>query len=75
MRKHISFTIAATIAGLVMFFWINAGVVESNADAARPAPSSLWSRLPRFERPVADHLGAAALSCPQFRVRADRRLL
>ncbi len=41
MRKHIGFTIAATIAGLVMFFWINAGVVESNADAARPTSSPM----------------------------------
>ena len=35
MRKHVSFTIAATIAGLAMIFWFKASVVETNADIAR----------------------------------------
>jgi hypothetical protein len=36
MRKHISFTIAATIVGLAPVFWFKATVVETNADVARP---------------------------------------
>lgn len=36
MRKHISFAIAATIVGLAMVFLVKAGVVETNADVARP---------------------------------------
>jgi hypothetical protein len=32
MRKHISFTIAATIIGLAMTFWLTAAVVETNAE-------------------------------------------
>ncbi|MFZ2143243.1 MAG: hypothetical protein WAV78_40945 [Xanthobacteraceae bacterium] len=35
MRKHISFTIAATIVGLAPVFWFKASVVETNADVAR----------------------------------------
>ena len=35
MRKHVSFTIAASIAGLAMIFWFKASVVETNADIAR----------------------------------------
>jgi len=31
MRKHISFTIAATIMGLAVVFWAKASVVENNA--------------------------------------------
>jgi hypothetical protein len=31
MRKHISFTIAATIVGLALVFWAKASVVENNA--------------------------------------------
>jgi hypothetical protein len=37
MRKHISFTIAATIIGLAMIFWAKSVVVATNADAVRPA--------------------------------------
>ena len=36
MRKHISFAIAATILGLAMVFWVNASMVETNANVARP---------------------------------------
>ena len=36
MRKHMSFAIAATIVGLAMVFWVKAGVVETNAEVARP---------------------------------------
>jgi hypothetical protein len=35
MRKYISFSIAATIAGLAMVFWAIASVVYSNADIVR----------------------------------------
>jgi hypothetical protein len=35
MRKHISFTIAATIVGLAMVFWFKAIVVETNAAVVR----------------------------------------
>jgi hypothetical protein len=38
MRKHISFAIAATIAVLAMFLWVNASVVETNAELARHKP-------------------------------------
>jgi hypothetical protein len=31
MRKHIGFTIAATILGLAMVFWAKASVIENNA--------------------------------------------
>jgi len=31
MRKHISFTIAATIMGLAIVFWAKASVIEHNA--------------------------------------------
>ncbi len=34
MRKHISFTIAATLAVLAMVFWFKASMVETNI--ARP---------------------------------------
>jgi hypothetical protein len=36
MRKHVSFTIAATILALAMVSWFKASVVETNADIARP---------------------------------------
>ena len=36
MRKHINFAIAATIVGLAMVFWVKAGVVETDAEIARP---------------------------------------
>jgi hypothetical protein len=36
MRKHVSFTIAATILGLALVFWFKDGVVETNVDIARP---------------------------------------
>ena len=36
MRKHISFAIVPTIVGLALVFWFKAGVVETNADVARP---------------------------------------
>jgi len=36
MRKHISFAFAATILGLAMVFWVKAGMVENNANVARP---------------------------------------
>jgi hypothetical protein len=37
MRKHFNFAITAAIVGLAMVFWVKAGVVETNADVARPA--------------------------------------
>jgi hypothetical protein len=37
MRKHISFTIAATILGLAMIFWARSAVVATNADVVWPA--------------------------------------
>ena len=37
MRKHISFTIAATKLGLAMIFWARSAVVATNADVVRPA--------------------------------------
>ncbi len=37
MRKHISFTIAATVFGLAMIFWARSAVVATNADVVRPA--------------------------------------
>ena len=36
MRKHISFSVAATIAGLAMVFWAIFGVVYTNAEIVRP---------------------------------------
>lgn len=36
MRKHISFTITATIVNLAPVFWFKASVVEANPDVARP---------------------------------------
>jgi hypothetical protein len=36
MRKHISFSIAATIMGLAMVFWAKASVVYTDADIVRP---------------------------------------
>ena len=36
MRKHISFAIALAILGLALGFWVNAGVVKTNADIVRP---------------------------------------
>ena len=36
MRKHISFSIAATMAGLAMVFWATFGVVYTKAEIARP---------------------------------------
>jgi hypothetical protein len=36
MRKHISFAIAATIAGLAVVFWAIAGGVYTKADIVRP---------------------------------------
>ncbi|MFZ2137787.1 MAG: hypothetical protein WAV78_12845 [Xanthobacteraceae bacterium] len=36
MRKHISFSIAATIAGLAMVFWAIFGVVYTKAEIVRP---------------------------------------
>jgi hypothetical protein len=36
MRKLINFAIAATIVGLAMVFWVKAGVVEIDAEIARP---------------------------------------
>jgi hypothetical protein len=36
MRKHISFTIAATIAGLAVVFWAIAGGVYTKADIVLP---------------------------------------
>jgi len=44
MRKHISFTIAATIMGLAVVFWAKASVVENNVKvelsrASAPNPS------------------------------------
>ena len=35
MRKHISFTIAATILGLAMGLWLKDSRVETNANVAR----------------------------------------
>ena len=36
MRKHISFSIAATIVGLAMVFWAIFGVVYTKAEIVRP---------------------------------------
>jgi hypothetical protein len=36
MRKHISFSIAATTAGLAMVFWAIFGVVYTKAEIVRP---------------------------------------
>ncbi len=49
MRKHISFTIAATIVGLAMAFWLTAAVIETDAGVAGPA---LYSSLPNPHLPV-----------------------
>jgi hypothetical protein len=40
MRKHISFTIVATIMGLAMVFWAQASVVENNAKVASRASAA-----------------------------------
>jgi hypothetical protein len=37
MRKHVTFTIAATIIGLAMMFWAKSAVVAIHVDAVRPA--------------------------------------
>jgi hypothetical protein len=34
MRKHISFTIAATIISLALGFWLTAAAIEPSADVA-----------------------------------------
>ena len=44
MRKHISFTIAATILGLAMGLWIKDSRVETNAKVARADLSSPMSK-------------------------------
>jgi hypothetical protein len=44
MRKHISFTIAATILGLVMGLWLKDSRVETNANVARADLSSPMSK-------------------------------
>jgi hypothetical protein len=44
MRKHISFTIAATILGLAMGLWIKDSRVETNAKVARAELSSPMSK-------------------------------
>jgi hypothetical protein len=36
MRKYISVTIAATVVGLAMVFWVKASVVKTSADVAEP---------------------------------------
>ena len=36
MRKHISFSVATTIAGLAMVFWATFGVVYTKAEIVRP---------------------------------------
>jgi hypothetical protein len=36
MRKLIKFAIASTIVGLAMVLWTKAGVVETDAEIARP---------------------------------------
>lgn len=36
MRKHISFSVATTIAGLAMVFWAIFGVVYTKAEIVRP---------------------------------------
>ena len=43
MRKHISFSTAATIVGLAMVFWAIFGVVYTKAEIYRNGPSG---RLP-----------------------------
>jgi hypothetical protein len=37
MRKHISFTVAATILGLAMALWAKSAVVATHAEVVRPA--------------------------------------
>ena len=44
MRKHISFTIAATILGLAMGLWLKDSRVETNANVARADLSSPMSK-------------------------------
>ena len=44
MRKHISFTIAATILGSAMGLWLKESRVETNANVARADLSSPMSR-------------------------------
>ena len=44
MRKHISFTIAATILGSVMGLWLKDSRVETNAKVARADLSSTMSK-------------------------------
>ena len=36
MRKHISFSVATTIAGLALVFWATFGVVYTKAEIVRP---------------------------------------
>jgi hypothetical protein len=43
MRKHISFTIGATIMGLAMAFWLAAAAIETSAHVAGP---TLYSSSP-----------------------------
>ena len=50
MRKHISFTIAATILGLAMGLWIKDSRVETNANVARADLSSPMSKPYRSVR-------------------------
>jgi hypothetical protein len=40
MRKHISFTIAATIIGLAMAFWLTTAAIEPSPDVAGPTLTS-----------------------------------
>jgi hypothetical protein len=44
MRKHISFTIAATILGLAMGLWLKDSRVETNANVAQADLSAPMSK-------------------------------
>jgi hypothetical protein len=44
MRKHISFTIAATILGLAIVFWVKGSLVETNTNIARADVASPMSK-------------------------------
>jgi hypothetical protein len=55
MRKHISFTIAATILGLAVVFWVKTSVLETNtnipqarADLSSPM-SKPYRAIPVFD--------------------------
>ena len=62
MRKHISFTIAATILGLAVGLWLKDSRVETNVNVARADLSSPMLK-PYRAIPVFD--GIRAIELPQ----------